>query len=62
MSLQPILQLVLVIAVVAVVLWGLQQLPMDETLKKVAWVILIVAVVIYALVVIFGMAGVNLRA
>jgi uncharacterized membrane protein len=61
MSLQPILQLVLVIVVVAIILWGLTQVPMDDTLRKIAWAVLIVAVAIYAVLVLFGMAGVTLK-
>jgi hypothetical protein len=53
----PILQLVAAVVIVGVVVWGLMQLPMDETFKKVARVILIVALVIWAVYVLLGMLG-----
>jgi hypothetical protein len=53
----PILQLVAAVVIVGVVVWGLMQLPMDETFKKVARVILIVALVIWAVYVLLGMIG-----
>jgi hypothetical protein len=57
MLLGPILQLVAAIVIVGVVVWGLMQLPIDEMFKKVARVILIVALVIWAVYVLLGMVG-----
>jgi hypothetical protein len=51
-----LLWLVGAIIIVGVIVWGLDQFPaIDATFKQVAKVILIVAVVIYAVVVIIGL-------
>ena len=48
--------LVGVIIIVGVLVWGLDQLPaIDPTFKQVARIILIVALVVYAVIVIIGL-------
>jgi hypothetical protein len=55
--LAPILQLVAAVVIIGVIVWGLMQLPIDETFKNIARVILIVALVIWAVYVLLGMVG-----
>jgi hypothetical protein len=58
---QPILKLIAGIIVVAVLLWGIMQFPLDATLKAVIRVIAIVAVVIWAVYVLYPLASAALR-
>jgi hypothetical protein len=52
-----LLYLVGAIVIVGVLLWGLEQFPLDATLKNVARVLLIVVLVIYAVVVIINLVA-----
>ena len=56
-----LLYLVAAVIVVGALVWGLMQMPIDETFKHVARVILIVFLVIWTVYVVLGMAGVVLR-
>ena len=53
-----LLQLVVVIVIAGILLWGLTQVPMDPTLARLARVIIIVAVAIYAVIVLAKFLGV----
>jgi len=52
-----LIYLVAAIVICGVLLWGMEQLPMDATLKQVARVLVIVILVIYAVYVVLGMVG-----
>ena len=54
-----LLQLVVVIVIAGILLWGLTQVPMDPTLARLARVIIIVAVAIYAVIVLARFLGVS---
>ena len=58
--LAPLIQLIVAIVIVGAILWGINELPLDPTLKNVARVILIVLLVIFAVYTIAGMLGVML--
>jgi len=54
----PLVQLVVAIVIVGALLWGLESLPaIDPTFKAIARVILIVAVVIWAALVLLSWLG-----
>ena len=55
-----LLQLVLVIVVAGILLWGLTQIPMDATLQRMARVLVIVLVALYTLLLIAGLLGVSM--
>jgi hypothetical protein len=55
-----VLYLVAVIVIVGALLWGLMQLPIDEAFKKVARIVLIVALVVYAVLVLLNLVSTNL--
>jgi hypothetical protein len=58
---RPILKFVLVALVVGVAIWALNQFEqIDATVKKVVKVVLIAALVIWAIFLLFGMLGVSL--
>ena len=48
------LELILALVIVGIVLWGVEQLPMDPTIKTVVRVVVIVLVVIWVARVILG--------
>ena len=56
----PLIQLVIGILVVGVLVWGMDQLPIDEMFRKIAKVILICGLAIWAIIVLARMAGVSL--
>jgi hypothetical protein len=51
------LQLFIALIVVGAILYILKLLPIDNTLKQIAWVVIIVVFAIYALRILFGAGG-----
>jgi len=56
--LHSVIQLVAAIVILGVVVWGMDQLPIDDTFKRVAKVVAIVALVIWVVVILIGMVGI----
>lgn len=52
-----LLQVLLVLLVVGVVLWGISQIPMDATILRLIRVVIIVVVAIWLLYLAFGVIG-----
>jgi len=50
----PIIEVIVILAVVGVLLWGVGQLPLDATIMKLIRVVVIVAVVLWLLDLFFG--------
>lgn len=53
----PFLEIIFAIVVIGVILWGVEQLPMDPTFKAVVRVLCIVIMVIWVAYAILSMAG-----
>ena len=51
----PIIEVIVILAVVGVLLWGVGQLPLDATIMKLIRVVVIVAVVLWLLDLFFGL-------
>jgi hypothetical protein len=47
MPLYPLINVLIALVIVGVILWGVSQIPMDETIRKVIRVIVVVVVVIW---------------
>lgn len=52
-----VLSIVLAVVIVGVLIWALDHLPIDATVKQIARVILIVVLVIWAALILFQMVG-----
>ncbi len=52
-----LIQLLVVLLIVGVVLWGLSQFPLDPTISKLIRVVIIVVVAIWLIYLLLGMAG-----
>lgn len=48
------LTIILTLVVIGLILWGLDQIPMDGTVKRIIHVVVIILVVLWLLQVIFG--------
>jgi len=59
----PIIQIIAILAVLGVVIWGVTQLPIDPTIQRLIRVVAIVAVCLWLLTLFFGvnLAGVRWR-
>lgn len=53
----PLLQILVVLIVVGVVLWGISQFPLDPTIAKLIRVVVIVLVAIWLVYLLVGMTG-----
>lgn len=52
-----LIQLLIALVVVALILWGLSQLPLDPTISKVIRVVVIVVVCIWVVYLLAGLLG-----
>ena len=52
-----LIQIVIVLTVVGLILWAIQQFPIDATIAKVIRVVVVVGVCIWLLYALMGMAG-----
>lgn len=52
-----LISLVVVLAIVGLILWGLSQIPMDPTIARVIHVVIIVAVCIWLIYFLVGLLG-----
>jgi hypothetical protein len=52
-----LLQVVLILIVAGIILWGVLQLPIDATIKQIIKVAVIVVVAIWLVYILFGVAG-----
>lgn len=52
-----LLQVLIVLLIVGVLLWGLGQFPIDATIARLIKVVIIVVVAIWLIYLLFGMAG-----
>ena len=52
-----LIQIVITLAIVGLVLWVLQQIPIDATIARIIRVVVIVAVCIYLLLLLASLAG-----
>lgn len=50
-------QILIVLIVVGLILWGISQIPMDATIARIIRVVVIVFVAIWLIYLLFGMAG-----
>lgn len=57
------LTIILTLVVIGLILWGLDQIPMDATIKRIIHVVVIILVVLWLLQVLFGFSvgGLNLK-
>lgn len=53
----PFLEIIFAIIVLGVILWGVEQLPMDATFKQVVRVLCIVVMVVWVAYAILGLLG-----
>lgn len=52
-----LLQIIVTLVIVGVLLWALEQFPMDATIAKIIKVVVVVAAVIYAVHILLAMTG-----
>ncbi len=52
-----IIQLLVVLVVLGLALWALEQLPIDATIRQIIRVVVIVLIILWLLSVFFGLAG-----
>jgi hypothetical protein len=57
MPIAALIQIVAVVIVAGVLVWGLEQFPIDATFKQVAKVVIIVVVVIWVVLVLVSLLG-----
>lgn len=53
-----LLYVLMVLVVIGVILWAVQQLPLDATIKRIIWVVAIVFVVLWLVSVLFPGVGI----
>lgn len=56
-----IIQLLVVLVVIGLLLWLLDQLPIDATIKQIIRVVVIVLIILWLLSVFFGLGSLGLR-
>ncbi len=56
-----LIQLLVVLVVLGLALWALDQLPIDATIKQIIRVVVIVLIILWLLSVFFGLGSLGLR-
>ncbi len=59
LSVMPLIQIVIMLCVVGLILWAIQQIPMDAAIAKIIRVVIIVAVCLWLLSLLAGWGGVG---
>lgn len=53
----PLIQIIVVLCIVGLLLWVVQQIPMDATIARIIRVVIVVAVCLWLLDLLFGWSG-----